>query len=91
MGHVFDELVEKQRAADQAHNRVDELRHTYGPPAAHKWTKQQTVTYETAVRAWRDLDRDVQSAVTEYSKERGRPRREVQADVQTAVGRAKRK
>lgn len=79
--------MQKQRAAEQAHNRVDELRHSYGPPAEVQWTKQQTVTYETAWRAWRDLDRDVQSAVTEYAKERGRPRQEVQADVQTAAGR----
>lgn len=86
MGHVFEELVEKQRAADQAHNRVDELREAYGAPAEHKWTKQQSVTYETAWRAWRDLDRDIQSAVAEYAKAQGRSRHEVEADVKTAVG-----
>jgi hemerythrin-like domain-containing protein len=87
MTHTFDELVEKQRAADQAHNRVEELRHSYGPPTEHKWTRQQTTTYETALRAWRDLDRDARAALTEYAKERGRSRREVQAEVETAVRR----
>ncbi|WP_405608346.1 hypothetical protein [Streptomyces sp. NBC_00076] len=82
---TFDEVVEKQRAADQAHNRVEELRHSLGPPTEHKWTRQQTVTYETAWRAWRDLDREAQSTLAEYARTRGRARQEVQEDVQTAV------
>ncbi|MFI6932007.1 hypothetical protein [Streptomyces sp. NPDC050287] len=88
MVHVFEEVVEKQRAAEQAHNRVEELRHSFGPPTEHKWTKQQTATYETAWRAWRDLDRDAQAALAQYAKERGRSRQEVQADVETAVRRS---
>ncbi len=79
--------MEKQRAADQAHHRVDDLRHAYGPPAEHKWSKKQTTTYETAWRAWRDLDRDIRSAMAEYAKEQHRPRQEVETDVKTAVGR----
>lgn len=74
-----------QRAADHAHNRVEELRDTYGPPTAHPWTEQQTSTYETAWRAWRDLARDVQTAVTEYAREQGQSRQEVEADVKKAV------
>ncbi|MDL5205669.1 hypothetical protein [Streptomyces sp. ALI-76-A] len=85
--HAFEELVAKQRAADQAHNRVEELRHSFGPPTEHLWTQQQTATYETALRAWRDLDRDARSTLAEYAKERGRPRQEVQADVEAAVRR----
>ena len=82
---TFDEVVERQRAANQAHNRVEELRHSLGPPTEHKWTKEQTVTYETAWRAWRDLDREAQSTLAEYAAERGQPRQEVQVDVETAV------
>ncbi|MEH0627824.1 hypothetical protein [Streptomyces stelliscabiei] len=81
MAHSFDELVAMQRAADTAHNRVEELRDQYGPPTATVWTEQQTHTYETAWRAWRDLARDVQAAVTEHAKAQERPRNEVEADV----------
>lgn len=85
--HAFDELVEKRRAADQAHRRVDELRGSYGPPTEHQWTERQSTTYETALRAWRDLDREAQSAVREYADEQGRPPQQVRADVETAAGR----
>lgn len=80
--------MEKRRAADQAHSRVDELRRSYGPPTEHKWTRHETATYETALRAWRDLDRDLRSALAEYAKEQGRPRQEVEREVQTAVRRS---
>lgn len=86
MTHIFDELVEKQRAADQAHSRVEELRHWYGPPTQQGgWTGQQTSTYETAWRAWRDLAREAQSSVTEYAKESGKSRNEIEADVRQTV------
>ncbi|MGI5376860.1 hypothetical protein ACQEV2_21945 [Streptomyces sp. CA-251387] len=85
MARTFDELVAMQRAADQAHTRVEELRDQYGPPAHTPWTELQTDTYETAWRAWRDLARDVQSAMTEYAKEQGTSRTEVEADVKKAV------
>jgi len=84
--HDFDELVEKQRAAEQAHNRVEELRHSYGPPTHQGgWTGRQSDTYETAWRAWRDLAREAQTSVSEYAKESGKPRNEVQADVNQTV------
>lgn len=85
MERTFDELVAMQRAADQAHARVEELRDQYGPPAHTPWTPIQTDTYETAWRAWRDLARDVQSAMTEYAKEQGTARSQVEADVKKAV------
>ncbi|MFF4255896.1 hypothetical protein ACFY1L_32285 [Streptomyces sp. NPDC001663] len=86
MAHNFDELVEKQRAADQAHHRVDELRHSYGPPSQEGgWSKRQTDTYETARRAWRDLAREARTAVNEYAKDSGKPRNEVETDVRQAV------
>ncbi|MFJ4784080.1 hypothetical protein [Streptomyces sp. NPDC088794] len=88
MTHTFDELVEKQRAADQAHVRVEELRDSYGPPTQPEgWSGQQTDTYETAWRAWRDLAREVQAAVTEYAKDEGLARNDVEADVKSATRR----
>ncbi|MFI8188954.1 hypothetical protein ACIF8T_09185 [Streptomyces sp. NPDC085946] len=85
MAHTFDELVAMQRAADQAHNRVEELRNQYGSPAHTSWTKGQSATYETAWRAWRDLDRDARLAVTEYAKDQGTSRREVEDALRQAV------
>ncbi|WP_438307133.1 hypothetical protein ACSHXN_47780 (plasmid) [Streptomyces sp. HUAS TT11] len=81
MAHTFDELVEKQRAADKAQVQVEQLRDTYGSPTAELWSEQQTGTYETAWRAWRDLGRDVQAAITEYAKDEGVARNVVEADV----------
>ncbi len=69
--HTFEELVQKRRTADLAQRRVEELRDSYGPPTQHRWTQRQSQTYETAVRAWRDLDRDARSAMAEYVKEEG--------------------
>lgn len=74
-----------QRAADQARNRVEELRDSFGPPTTTPWTEQQTSTYETAWRAWRDLARDIQAAVTAYAREQGQSRQEAEADVKKAV------
>ncbi|MFG2128331.1 hypothetical protein ACGFNV_11085 [Streptomyces sp. NPDC048751] len=85
MAHTFEELVEKQRTANEAHVRVVQLRDTFGAPTAEPWTKEQTDTYETAWRAWRDLARDVQSAVTEYAKDEGKLRHDVEADVKKAA------
>ncbi|MFE2584304.1 hypothetical protein [Streptomyces sp. NPDC059378] len=86
MADTFEELVEKQRAADEAHLRVLQLRDTYGAPTTASWTQQQTDTYETAWRAWRDLARDVQASVTDYAKDGGRSRNDVEADVRQAAG-----
>ncbi|MFR9795475.1 hypothetical protein ACL02U_06125 [Streptomyces sp. MS06] len=85
MAHTFDELVEKQRAANEAHARALELRDAYGAPTAASWTGEQHDTYETAWRAWRDLARDTQAAVTEYARSESRPRNEVEAEVKKAA------
>ncbi|MFB6676434.1 hypothetical protein ACFCWG_29225 [Streptomyces sp. NPDC056390] len=81
MAHTFDELVEMQRAANEARHQVLKLRDDFGPPTASLWTETQNETYETAWRAWRDLARDVQAAVTEHAKDQGAQRHEVEADV----------
>ncbi|MER6980822.1 hypothetical protein [Streptomyces carpinensis] len=77
MAHSFDELVEMQRAADAAQTQVEQLRDQYGPPTRKPWSEQQSETYETAWRAWRDLARDIQAAVTEHAA----------ADVLDLIGR----
>jgi nucleotide-binding universal stress UspA family protein len=81
----FAELVARQRAVDEAHDRVVELRATYGPPAHAPWTGAQRETYETAWRAWRDLARETQAAVEAYARRAGRPRTVVQAEVERAA------
>ncbi|WTU62596.1 hypothetical protein OHB53_09465 [Streptomyces sp. NBC_00056] len=81
--HTFDELVERQQAANAAHREVMPLSDEYGPPTAGGWAETQTTTYETAWRASRDLARDTQAAVTEYAKEQGGPRHETEQDVNT--------
>ncbi|SER54254.1 hypothetical protein SAMN04487983_101822 [Streptomyces sp. yr375] len=73
--------MEKQRAADEAHARVEELRDAYGAPTAAPWSETQTDTYETAWRAWRDLARDAQAAVTEHAKDENKPRNDIEAEV----------
>lgn len=78
-----------QRAADAAHDKVEQLRAQYGSPTAHPWSEQQTTTYETAWRAWRDLARDVQAAVTEYAKDQRQQRNSVEADLKKAVRHSK--
>jgi hypothetical protein len=85
VAHTFEEIVEKQRAADAAHAQVNELRNAYGSPAHETWNETQTETYETAVRAWRDLARDAQTAINEYARDEGRPRNDVEADVEEAA------
>lgn len=88
MAHTFDELVAKQRAADEAHTRVRHLRDTYGPTPRAQWSEHQTVTWETAQRAWHDLARDVRVAVAEYARAEGRPRQEIEAELRRAAGHA---
>ncbi|GHJ39002.1 hypothetical protein [Streptomyces sp. TS71-3] len=81
MATTFGEIVEKQQVADEAYAKVQELRNQYGPPAAAAQTEQQTDTYETALRAWRDLDREVRGAITDFAKEQGLVRQEVEDRV----------
>ncbi|MDX3576700.1 MULTISPECIES: hypothetical protein [unclassified Streptomyces] len=85
MAHTFEELVEKQRAADEAHARVEQLRDAYGAPTTAPWSETQTDTYETAWRAWRDLARDAQTSVTEYAKDEKKPRTDVEVEVKRAA------
>lgn len=85
MTHTFQELVAKHRAADAAHDKVLELRDAYGPPALQQPGGAQSETYETALRAWRDLARDEQTAVSEFARDEGRPRPEVEAEVERAA------
>ncbi|MFF4309054.1 hypothetical protein ACWDFR_24870 [Streptomyces sp. 900105755] len=85
MAHTFEELVAKHRAADAAHEKVLELRDTYGPPASQQPGGAQSQTYETALRAWRDLARDELTAVNEYARDEGRSRAEIEAEVERAA------
>ncbi|MFJ4472418.1 hypothetical protein ACIP2X_33700 [Streptomyces sp. NPDC089424] len=86
MAHTFEELLAKQRAADEAHTRVLELRDDYGAPTHEGgWNAPQRETYETAWRAWRDLDRDLGQTVTEYARERGTTRGEVEAELRKVL------
>ncbi|WP_149550622.1 hypothetical protein [Streptomyces marokkonensis] len=85
MAHTFDELVAKQRAADEAHARVRQLRDAYDPRARARWSGNQTSTWETAWRAWRDLARDVRVAVAEYARAEGRSLHEIEAELARAV------
>ena len=62
-----------QRAADAAHAHVLKLRDDYGSPAHTEWGEQQSQTYETAWRAWRDLARDVQPRSPSTRRHRVRP------------------
>lgn len=86
MAKTFEELVEMRRAANEAHAKTRELREKYGPPTVAPWSKQQTDTYETAWRAWRDLDRDMQAEVATFAKERGKQRGDIEAEVQAHAG-----
>jgi hypothetical protein len=76
VAHTFEELVEKQRVADQAHATVQVLRTKGDPPA-----------YETAWQVWRDLAQDVKDAVTVHAKEQGAARAGVELEVKKAVRR----
>ncbi|MEV6123362.1 hypothetical protein AB0M23_23070 [Streptomyces sp. NPDC052077] len=85
MAHTFDELVHKRRAADQAQRRVEVLRDSYGPPTQHRWTPRQSHTYETALRAWRDLDRDARTAMAEYVRAGDESRDRVETGIREAL------
>jgi hypothetical protein len=79
VAHTLEELVQLQRAADQAHAHVQQLRDEYGRPTAVEWTDAQTLTYEQAWKTWREQARVVQAAVTEHAQAEGKPRFEVEA------------
>ncbi|MFI8535384.1 hypothetical protein ACIGMX_34705 [Streptomyces aquilus] len=86
MAHTFEELVEMQRAADEAHAEVLKLRDSYGPPTRDGgWTDEQTATYDQAWHAWRERAAEVQASVTGHAQEQGTARNAVEADVKKAV------
>lgn len=81
VAHTFEELVEKQHKADAAHARVLELRTEYGPPTQDGgWSEEQTETYDTEWKTWRERAQEVQAAVTAYAKDEGKQRHSVEAD-----------
>ena len=84
MADTLAELVGMRRATDEAHVRVMELRERLGPPATELWSGAQTTTYETAWRAWRDLERDLQEAITQSAKNEGLDRNGLEQAVRNA-------
>ncbi|MDX3771707.1 MULTISPECIES: hypothetical protein [unclassified Streptomyces] len=84
MADTIEELVGMRRATDEAHVRVTELREELGPPVTEPWSEAQTTTYETAWRAWRDLERDLQEAITQYAKSEGLDRNDIEQAVRNA-------
>lgn len=83
---TLEELIELQRAVDTAHRRAAELRMAFGPPTVKPWTEAQTTTYETAWRAWRDLDRDMTDAITHYANREALDRSAVEQTVRNQAG-----
>ncbi|WP_433916323.1 hypothetical protein [Streptomyces sp. NBC_01744] len=81
MADAIEELVGMRRATDEAHVRVMER---LGPPATEPWSEAQTTTYETTWRAWRDLERDLQEAITQYAKNEGLDRNDIEQAVRNA-------
>ncbi|MFJ7902023.1 hypothetical protein ACIQ6V_16295 [Streptomyces sp. NPDC096198] len=86
MAKTFEEIVEMQRAASEAKTKAAGLREMYGPPTAAPWSKRQSDLYETALRAWRDLDRDLQIAISAYAKEHGRTHSDVESEARAQAG-----
>jgi hypothetical protein len=69
VAHTFEDLVNLQRAANEAHARVLALRDEGGE------------AYDEAWRAWRTAAETVQTAVTEHAKAEERPRHGVEVAV----------
>ncbi|WP_329449478.1 hypothetical protein OG894_00245 [Streptomyces sp. NBC_01724] len=44
----------------------------------------QTTSYETAWRAWRDRERDLQEAITQYAKDEALDRNDLEQAVRNA-------
>ncbi|MFF8431067.1 hypothetical protein ACF07Y_39220 [Streptomyces sp. NPDC016566] len=72
-----------QKAADEAHGRVRELKDTYGRPMAQPWSPAQTETYEKAWQDWWKFADEVQAAGTKHAEDEGKPRYDVEAAVRT--------
>ncbi|MGW3135929.1 hypothetical protein [Streptomyces sp. NPDC001139] len=73
MAHTFEDLVNLQRTADEAHARVLALR------------GEATEAYDEAWRAWREAAEVVQAAVTEHAKAKGESRHGVEVAVKQAA------
>lgn len=86
MAHTFEELVNMQSAADEAHAELLELGKSYGPPSRDGgWSDGQVATYDEAWKRWRELAAVVQAAVTGHAHGQGVARYQVEADVRKAV------
>ena len=85
MAHTFEEIVIMQRAADEAHARVVELRDRYGSSSGDGWSDEQTATYDKAWQDWLKAAQEVQAAVTAYAKDGGSARYIIEADVKKKV------
>ncbi|MEV0982699.1 hypothetical protein [Streptomyces sp. NPDC049915] len=85
MAHTFEDLVDMQRTADEAHARVLELREEYGRPTADAGSEEQGALYEKAWQVWRERAGVVQAAVTAFAQVEGRGRYGVELDVKKAV------
>lgn len=83
VAHTFDDLVEMQKAADEAHAHVLELRDTFGRPTQTPWSAEQTERYEKAWQDWWEAADQVQTAVTEHARDEEKPRYEVEAAVRS--------
>ena len=83
VAHTFEELLEMQKTADEAHGRVLELRDTYGRPTVTPWSEEQTETYEKAWKHWGDQADKIQAAVTVHAQEQDKPRFGIEAAVRT--------
>jgi hypothetical protein len=74
VAHTFEELVDMQRTADQAHAAVKALRN-----------QDDQAAFGAAWQAWRDLAQGVQAAVTEHAKEQDTMRAGVELEVKKAA------
>ncbi|NUS26077.1 MAG: hypothetical protein HOV92_17895 [Streptomyces sp.] len=82
MAHTFEDLVIKQRAADEAHAHILALRDQYGRPTeGDGWSGEQTAAYEQAWQAWREAAEVVQAAVTQHAKAEEKSRYDIEAAV----------
>lgn len=86
MEHSFDELVEMQRNADEAHTQVLTLQEKYGRPTQEGgWTDEQTAAYATAWTTWRTLAATAQAAITAHASIEDKPRDAIEDEVKKAV------
>lgn len=56
----------------------------WGHRPLSRGARRKTTTYETAWRAWRDLEHDLQEAITQYAKNEGLDRNDIEQAVRNA-------